>query len=56
VSESAIDSTTVASPGTKDVLADMDAFQREIDAMMARDELGKRKGSSGSASMQRPGR
>jgi len=39
---------TDTSGNKKDILADMDAFQREIDALMAKDELGKRKSSSGS--------
>lgn len=33
---------------SKDILADMDAFQKEIDALMARDEVGRSGvGSSG---------
>jgi hypothetical protein len=38
----------------KNILADMDRLQQEIDALMARDEVGQRKGSAGSGSMQRP--
>ena len=52
--ESAVETSRSASitggaGGGKNILADMDAFQREIDALMAKDELGKRKSSSGSA-------
>jgi len=46
--ESAVVMSPTATEGKKDILADMDAFQREIDALMARGEVEKRKSSSGS--------
>ncbi|KIW02810.1 hypothetical protein, variant [Verruconis gallopava] len=38
----------------RDILADMDEFQKEIDALLAREDLTRRKGSAGSASLSRP--